>query len=228
MGKIRQYIKLSEKAKAIIELYEDPMKFIENYFELEPLEQQSYINYLIVNNIPYVFKRIPLLFEQIVQYLADEIGLNYCDVKLIGSAKTGFSINPNPNYGNPFTDKSDLDFSIINENLFQNLTTEFNHWVKLYTNAEMAPKEAEEKFWDANLKSVPKNIERGFIDTYKIPNRNIFTITQKVNNSLYLIMFKLNEFHKIKNTKASIRVYKSWTAFNNQLKINTESVLKNL
>lgn len=228
MGEIRQYIKLSEKAKTITKLYEEPIRFFENYFELEPLEQQSYINHLIVNNIPYAFKHIPLLFEQIVQYLADEIGLNYSDIKLIGSAKTGFSISPKPNYGNPFTDKSDLDFSIINENLFMNLTIEFEHWIELYTNGKIEPKKAEEKYWDANLESVKRSIKRDFIDTYKIPNRNMFPITQKINNSLFLIIFKLNEYHGIKNSKTSIRVYKDWDAFYKQLRINTEFVLSKI
>jgi hypothetical protein len=228
MANIRLYINLSKKAKTISNLYEEPMKFFENYFDLEPLEQQSYINHLIVNNVPYAFKHIPLLYEQIVQYLADEIGLDYIDIKLIGSAKTGFSISPKPNYGNPFSDKSDLDFSIINESLFHNLTIEFNLWVELYTNAEIVPKKAEEKYWDENLKSVTRTIKRGFIDTYKIPNRIMFSITQKINNSLFLITFKLNELHQIKNTKASVRVYKDWDAFYKQLRINTECILSKI
>jgi len=228
MSKIKQYIQLSNRAKAIIEAYEEPDKFRDNYFCLDTIEQQSYINHLIVNNIPFVFRHIPLLYEQIIQYLADVADLEYCDIRLIGSAKTGFSISPNPNYGNPFNEKSDLDFSIINNDLFQKLKHEFYLWEELYSSGEMIPKtEKEKQYWDENLKNVPSNLNNGFIDTYKIPNRDHFVLTRKLNDSLYLITFKIKEYHNINNGKASLRIYKNWSTFYKQLKRNTEFVLRN-
>lgn len=228
MGNIKTYINLSERAKKINQLFDNPNSFLSNYFELGHLEQKSYINYIIVNNCPYIFREIPLLYEQIVQYLADELGLGFADVKLIGSAKTGFSISPRPSYGNPFTENSDLDFTVINAILFENLRTEFELWVEMYTDQRLLPKDGEKAYWDDNLSIVPKNIERGFIDTYKIPNRDPFPLTRKINNSLYLITFKLKEFHGIKNNKSSLRVYKDGVTFLNQLKLNTEYVLRDL
>lgn len=228
MGNIKTYIKLSERAKKINQLFDNPNSFVSNYLELGQLEQKSYINYIIVNNCPYIFKEIPLLYEQIVQYLADELGLGFADVKLIGSAKTGFSISPKPSYGNPFTENSDLDFTVINGALFESLRTEFELWAEMYTNQKLLPNDIEKPYWDENLLIVRKNIERGFIDTYKIPNRDPFPLTRKISNSLFLITFKLNEFHGIKNKKSSLRVYKDGLTFLNQLKLNTESVLRHL
>jgi hypothetical protein len=228
MSKIKQYIQLSKRAKAITEIYEEPEKFLDNYLSLEPIEQQSYINHLIVNNIPFAFRDIPLLYEQIIQYLADVVELDYCDIKLIGSAKTGFSISPKPNYGNPFNEKSDLDFSIINNGLFEKLKSEFYLWADLYSSKKMIPKsEKEKRYWDDNFKNVPLNLYNGFIDTYKIPNREHFVLTRKLNDSLYLITFKIKEFHNINNEKASLRIYQNWSTFHKQLKRNTEFVLKN-
>jgi hypothetical protein len=228
MGNIKTYINLSERAKKINQLFDNPNSFLSNYLELEHLEQKSYLNYIIVNNSPYIFREIPLLYEQIVQYLADELGLGFSDVKLIGSSKTGFSISPKPTYGNPFTEKSDLDFTIINEELFENLRKEFELWTEMYNNQRLLPKESERVYWQNNLSIVQKNIERGFIDTYKIPNRDPFPLTRKINNSLYLITFKLNEYHGIKNSNSSLRVYKDGVTFLNQLKLNTEYILQNL
>ncbi|MDR3653634.1 MAG: hypothetical protein P4L34_11785 [Paludibacter sp.] len=228
MGNIKTYIKLSERAKKINQLFDNPNSFVSNYLELGQLEQKSYINYVIVNNSPYIFREIPLLYEQIVQYLADELGLGFADVKLIGSAKTGFSISPKPSFGNPFTENSDLDFTVINDALFENLRTEFELWAEMYTNQMLSPKDIEKPYWDDNLTIVRKNIERGFIDTYKIPNRDPFPLTRKINDSLFLITYKLNEFHGIKNKKSSLRVYKDGVTFLNQLKLNTESVLRYL
>ena len=229
MASIRSYIKISEKAKSITELFETPDNFLSNYFELEPLEQKSYINHIIVNNRPYIYKEIPILYEQIVQFLADELELDFSDVKLIGSAKTGFSISPNPDYGKPFTEKSDIDFTIVNKELFQNLVLEFNLWKELYEKQEIEPNnDTERYFWNDNLINVSKNITRGFLDTYKVPNRDPFPLACKINNLMYLIPLKVNEIHKIKNYKASLRVYINEVTFLKQLKLNTESVLRNL
>jgi hypothetical protein len=228
MGNIRSYLKLSNTAEKIAEVYSTPDSFLSTYFELEPLEQKSYINHFIINNNPYIFKDIPLLFQQVIQYLANELELENADIKLIGSAKTGFSISPKPNYGKPFSDTSDLDFTIFNESLFLKLKNEFNLWADQYEKRNLFPKEAEKIYWDSNLIIVRKNLDRGFIDTYKIPNRNLFPLTMKINNLLYLIPFKLNEIHGIKNSKASLRVYKNEHLFLNQLKLNTEYILNNL
>lgn len=228
MGSIRSYLKLSDTAEKIAEIYSTPNSFSSEYFELEPLEQKSYINHFVVNNNPYIFRNIPLLFQQVIQYLAQELEVENADIKLIGSAKTGFSISPKPDYGKPFSETSDLDFTIFNEILFHKLKNEFNFWAEQYENKKLFPREVEKKYWDSNLTVVRKNLDKGFIDTYKIPNRKQFPLTMKINNLLYLIPFKLNEIHGIKNSKASLRVYENEHVFLNQLKLNTEYILKDL
>ncbi|RKS94896.1 hypothetical protein BC952_0530 [Flavobacterium limicola] len=228
MGNIRSYLQLSEKALKIDEVYLSPDSFLSTYFELEPLEKKSFLSHFIINNNPYIFKSVPILYQQIIQYLAQELELENADIKLIGSAKTGFSISPNPDYGKPFSGKSDLDFTIFNEALFNKLKIEFNLWANQYENQNLVPKESEKKYWNDNLTIVRKNLDRGFIDTYKIPNRSIFPLTMKINNCLFLISFKLNEIHGINSSKASLRVYKNEQLFLNQLKLNTEYILKSL
>ena len=73
---------------------------------------------------------------------------------------------------------------------------------------------------------LKKNIERGFIDTYKIPNREICPTTKSINNAMYLIPLKLNEYYNIKVSKASVRVYKNYDLFWRQLKLNTDLILR--
>lgn len=151
MSKIRRYLKLSEAARSISKLYEEPQSFCANYKAVEPLEQRSYIKYLIINNCPFIFRNIPLLFEHICLYLSEELDVHYNDIKLIGSAKTGFSISPPPSYGNPFTKSSDLDFSIINQSLFEKLKHEFFLWVQLYDEGTVLPMESEKIYWASNF-----------------------------------------------------------------------------
>lgn len=228
MSNINQYIKLSPIALGIKRVYEKSDNFSANYAILGFKEQQSYINHIIVNNTPFAFKEMPILWEQIILYLAETLSVNFNEIKIIGSAKTGFSISPE-SYGKSFSATSDLDLTIISNNLFDKLKTEFEEWNNLYNNQKLLPLNAtEEKYWPQNLEVIPKNIYRGFIDTHKIPNREQFPFTQKINQTCYLLGYKLNEFHKIPNNKISLRVYKNWDAFYKQLRLNTELVLQKI
>lgn len=123
------------------------------------------------SNTPYIFKDRPLIFEKIKEYLSNLLSVELHDILLIGSAKTGFSLSTD-NYGRPFNDKSDLDFTIINETLFQSLKADYDNWKRKYTVEEtISPTNLTEKgYWDENVKVLKRNLNRGFIDTYKLPN----------------------------------------------------------
>ena len=224
MTNIIDYIKLSSEAKSVTDLYTSPDLFLKNYFSLDDLEQMSYINHLIVNNVMFAFKNQPLLYENLTQYLGDKLSISKDKLKLIGSAKTGFSISPNPDYGKKFSDKSDLDFAIIDERVFFQFVSEYKQWKKKFDNGDY-PKEAQNKYWLANFENLKHQSKRGFIDTYKIPNYAEFKTTQSLNNSLSLIVANLDTYHNIKVKYASARIYKDWNTFFKQLRLNTESVL---
>lgn len=224
---IRKYLAISEDSKSINSIYVSSDTFRTCYKNLLELEQKSLISHVIINNTPFIFKDIPLLYEQVIQYLSDLLKIRNESIKLIGSAKTGFSVSPPPNYGKPFSEKSDLDFTIINETIFEELCKEYIIWKDAYTNNIENPKnDREKKYWDDNLTLLQTNIDKGFIDTYKIPNREICPITRKINNAMYLITLKLKEYHDIKVSKASVRVYKDHDFFWRQLKINTDQILR--
>ena len=112
---------MSRESMCISSIYTSSEQFKVCYERLIGLEQNSLISHVIVNNTPFVFKDIPLLYEQIIQYLSDLLSIESGSIKLIGSAKTGFSVSPSPNYGKIFSEKSDLDFTIINEVVFEKL-----------------------------------------------------------------------------------------------------------
>lgn len=229
MVDIRNYIILSKTATAISSAYSVPADFKTYYNSVDIKEKKSLVRHFIVNNIPFVFKDKPILYEQITQYIADKFYISPIEVKLIGSAKTGFSISPPPNYGRSFGEHSDLDFSIVNESLFDSLAKEFNNWSEQFNAKQILPRNCtEEIYWCQNLDSGVRQLNRGFIDTHFIPNRNQFPTTQKINNSLWLIKKHLDEKHGIKVKKVSASFYKDWSSFAGRLNKNTESVMKNL
>ncbi|MGL2993513.1 hypothetical protein [Flavobacterium sp. TSSA_36] len=224
MINIIDYIKLSQEAKSITGLYTSPDLFLKNYFELDELEQKSYINHLIINNVRFAFRNNPLLYENLTQYLSDKLNISKNQIKLIGSAKTGFSISPNPDFGKVFSEKSDLDFAIIDEKLFTESVNEYKFWKKNFDEGKY-PEQLQNKYWLDNFENLKHQSKRGFIDTYKIPNYTDFKTTQGLNNSLSLIVANLETFHNIKVKNASARIYKDWNIFFKQLRLNTETVL---
>lgn len=227
MADIRDYITLSKIATEISSTYSIPDDFKSYYKSIDYKEKKSLVRHFIVNNIPFAFKEKPMLYEQITQYIADKFYISPTEVKLIGSAKTGFSISPLPDYGRNFGEHSDLDFSIVNEKLFESLEDEFNNWSNLFTTKQIQPNnETEETYWYQNLDSGERQLKRGFIDTHFIPNRYSFPTTQKINNSLWLIKKHIDDKHGIKVKKVSASFYKNWNSFSGRLNTNTENVMK--
>lgn len=227
MVNIQNYLNLSKTATLVISNFAKPDEFANNYKSVQEIEKKSFLRHYIVNNSPYLCKDYPLLFEQLTQYLADKLEINPLEVKLIGSAKTGFSISDPPDYGKPFRKESDLDFSIINEEIFNLLEDEFNSWADQYRNKSITPPNDNSRInWDNNLFEVPKyQLKNGLIDTYKIPNWYEFSTAQKINSSLSLIVINLKNIYSIEVKGASARVYRSWNTFTGQIKFNTEKIL---
>lgn len=226
--KISNYLKLSKEANAINEIYILPSEFKRRYKKLDGMERDALISHVILNNLPYVFRTKPILYEMIVKYLSDILEVNSNFIYLIGSGKTGFSISPGTDYGKNFSENSDLDFTIVDKVLFDKLVKEYEFWSKAYlVEGKCYPKNAREKsYWDENVWRLKKNIIYGFLDTYKIPNIEICPEVKKINNSIYLITQKLNEYHQIKVKGISVRVYQDNESFINQLSLNTRKCME--
>ncbi|MNI31143.1 hypothetical protein D3C73_850180 [compost metagenome] len=189
-------------------------------------EKKSLLNFLLVSNFSYAFNKAPIVYEQITQYIADKFHLSKSQIVLIGSAQTGFAIDPD-NYGRPFSENSDLDFAIIDKLLFEKSNKDFNLWKTKTENNEYS-QEVKNRYWRDNQINLRDQIKRGFLDTYKIPNFIEFETIQPINNSLALIVRYLKTMYKIEVKGASVRIYKDWNTFRKQVRINIESVLKKL
>jgi len=229
MVDIRDYTKLTHTAKSIVDLFSNPKDFKNYYCNVGSNEVKSLVRHFIVNNKPYVFREKPILYEQMTQYLADKLDVTPTEIKLIGSAKTGFSISPPPDYGREFGSHSDLDFSIVSHKLFNELEAEFTNWVELYESGELEPINLKEKsYWEQNVDTGNGQIKNGFIDTRFIPNREPFLLVKKINNSLWHIKNSLETYHKIEVTKATASIYQNWNSFAARLNRNMKHVMEKL
>lgn len=227
MVDIRDYISLSKKAISIKETVALPNDFKDYYNGVYKPEQVSVVRHFVINNVPFAFSNKPILYERLTQYIGDKLGISYDEVKLIGSAKTGFSMSPPPAYGRVFGEHSDLDFSLINAQLFGELVEEFNSWLNQFEAGKIAPRNArEEDYWRSNLQNGPVKIDYGFLDTNYIPNRDMFPLTKKINNSLWLVKYNLESICDFKVKKVTASVYRDWSSFAARLNRNTAFVMK--
>ncbi|WP_333662452.1 hypothetical protein [Chishuiella changwenlii] len=224
MTNIINYLQTSTEFEKPIEQVETANYLKNNYFSLNESERKSLLNFLIISNFCHAFKSKPLIYEQITQYIADKFSINKFEIILLGSARTGFAIDPD-NYGRKFSENSDLDFAIINEKLFNDSIIDFNLW-KSKTENNQYDERVKNKYWTDNQINLRYQIRRGFIDTYKVPNFLEFKTIQQVNQSLSLIVVNLEKYQNIKVKEASVRIYKDWKTFDKQLKTNIESVLE--
>lgn len=228
MNDIRDYISLSDSANKIKQTFATPEDFKNFYVEVYSNEEESLLRHFIVNNIPYAFKDKPMLYEQLTKYVADKLEIAANEIKLIGSAKTGFSISPT-NYGKAFGNHSDLDFSIVNESIFLQLENEYLKWSSLYKKNKIQPTNpTEEKYWKDNLETGKKQIQKGFLDPRFIPNRETFDLTKQINNSMWIIQKYLRDDYGIQLKTVSSSIYKDWPSFSARLNRNTAFVMNNL
>jgi len=224
MGKnIKDYLNLSTESLNVKDIFVSPATFKNIFYSIKENERNSYIRHFIVNNLAYIFRETPLFFENLKEYIAQEMDVSTSEIIMIGSGKTGFSMSLEK-YGKPFSEDSDLDLSIINENLFKNLSVDFEQWTNDYERGVVQPSnEIEKEYWEDNKIKVRKNIENfGFIDTYKVPSRLHYKTVQNINNRLYIIGYQLEKRGILGSKKVSLRVYKDWNLFLRRVYLNTK------
>lgn len=90
-----------------------------------PLEKvvQEYI----FQGVPYVFRERPELLDILRRHLCSALKFLEENVVVVGSAKIGFSLNPN-NFPRQFSDESDIDILVVDEKLFDSLWMAILRW----------------------------------------------------------------------------------------------------
>jgi hypothetical protein len=193
------------------------------------LDSDIVIRLWLTEGAPFAFRNCPAIYEYIRGWLASRIEINSKQITLIGSARIGYSLSPPPEYGKPFNDKSDLDFSIVSTEYFTKLSETFNEFSSDYKLGKVVPKsEIEKLMWGANIEFGERNIPLGFFDTKKIPNNNQYPLVQKINDSLWRLHEKLKLTPEAPIVKrVSVRVYRDWQILINRVSQNLLYSLKN-
>lgn len=87
----------------------------------------SVVHQYIFQGIPYVFRDKPAALDLLIKHLSSAIKLDEENIRVVGSAKMGFSLNPD-NFPRGFSDASDIDVIVINEQLFDRIWMTLLEW----------------------------------------------------------------------------------------------------
>jgi hypothetical protein len=181
----------------------------------------------LTEGLPSIFRASPATYEDIRGWLGRRLGIHAKQITIVGSARLGYSLAPAPRFGQPFHPKSDLDLSVVSDELFQRITSAFQIFRADYLAGTVAPRSPHERtLWDHNLSFGERNISRGFFDANKIPNFDRYPVIQLVNQSMWTLLRKLEVTPQApKVQRASTRVYRDWQAFVDRVSLNLKTAL---
>lgn len=171
--------------------------------------------------IPYAFRDCPALYETMRTWLSNKLGVHAKEISMVGSARIGYSLSPNKNW-KQFDKDSDFDMFCVSEKQFSMLQDDFLQWASDYNSGKVSPRnDTEAGYWTENYSRVSLNLNKGFIDSTKVPNLPSYINIRKVNQTMYELVSSLeNTDGAPKIRKASLRCYLSWDAFVNQASLN--------
>ncbi|MDM1525565.1 hypothetical protein HX091_06325 [Myroides odoratimimus] len=226
MINLQDYLRLSEHVLKKHDIIITSEYLKQNFLHLNEDEQKAILYFTHVTRFSHMFENSPIIYNQIIEYLSNKFKICKTSIVLIGSAKTGFSIDP-AKYGNPFSENSDLDFAIIDDSLFEILRKEYQIWKKKYEDGEYDNFQ-NKKYWPDNINTLKGCLKKGFIDTNKLPSFDDLPTIKSLNNSMSQIVRQLDNIHEIKIKGASVRIYNNWDSFQKRLYINTKSVIEKI
>lgn len=164
---------------------------------------------------PFAFRECPAVFEDLRGWLGSRLGIHPKEITLVGSARIGYSLAPQPEFGRPFGEHSDLDLSVVSPLLFERLVAAFRLFEDDYGHGALVPRSDHQRtLWDANLEFAERNIPRGFFDASKVPNFERYVASQQINQAMWALCKKLEATPGAPNVRhASTRVFRDWQTF---------------
>jgi len=160
----------------------------------------------IIHRSPFIFHED--LYYSLKKIIADKYGIHYNNVKMIGSAKLGFSIAPNKLW-KEFDDSSDIDMAIISEDIFETFWKQMHE----YNLNISARSESEER----NFNKFKNYFFRGWIRPDLLP----FDFSEKSDWFDFFRSISYKEFGQRKITGA---IYKDFYFFESYHKSNLKTL----
>ena len=191
-------------------------------------DREVFVRLWLSEGVPFSFRNCPAVFEDLRGWLGNRLDVHPKEITLIGSARIGFSLASGVKYGKEFNNRSDLDFSVVSHSLFSLLAQSYYQYVDDYHSRRIIPSgEKEVKLWRENIKVCRRNIQRGFLDANKIPNRRPYPVVRNIMTSMWFLDKRLKETPGAPPIKySSVRVFRCWGSFVDQVSLNLRHALK--
>jgi len=189
---------------------------------------EAFARLWLTEGFPTAFTSAPAIYEDLRGWLASQLSVHAKEVTVVGSARMGYSLKPEPDFGRQFGPRSDLDLGVISKDLFARVASAYEEFSSDLRSGKIAPRSDRERSdWDENVKFGIRNIPRGFFDPDKIPTFNRYPVVQQVGQSMWMLKKKLDVTPGAPQVrKASIRVYRDWQSLIDNKSLNLKSVLR--
>lgn len=170
--------------------------------EFARLLQVTQLDWILENHVltglPYHFCDNPELYEEMVSVLAHDLNVDEEDIRVVGSARIGFSLAP-PRFGQPFDAFSDIDVIVVSPALFD------PSWVDIVTNRHLRWSRLRPKTQE-RLKAHQSHhyIYQGWI--YPMSVSEALGIGEQWFNAFN----GLSKIPELSNRNVNARLYRSW------------------
>ncbi|MBJ7223893.1 MULTISPECIES: hypothetical protein [unclassified Brenneria] len=210
--------KVSPHLSTLLDCYPDVKLIVEAAKNGGEPSKAAIARLWLSEGIPFAFKNTPALYEVLRVWLGNRLDVDPKEIHLCGSARIGQSLAPKK-LGTNFGSHSDLDLFVVSEELFDRVRTDFNNWSYEFEGGLVQPtNEREGKFWVENNNRGQRNLQRGFLDSNIVPNRDAYPTIKNIAQSMWLLKGKLDVTKDAPSIKsASVRCYKNWGSYVRQV-----------
>lgn len=172
----------------------------------QPLE--TVVREYLFKGVPYVFANRPKDYDLLRRHLSRPLNVKAQNVVVVGSAKVGFSLNPE-NFPRRFYDESDIDVLVVDQSLFDKVWKAILawHYLRRYSGLD-----GPERKWAGDRK---KEIYWGWLEPDKISFRGLLfpkllAEVRDVSTCWFNAFRSLSHYPKFAGRDVSGRLYRSW------------------
>jgi hypothetical protein len=190
-------------------------------------ELMRFARIILTEGIPFAFADTPMAFEFGRQRAAERIGVDPKQISMTGSARIGYSLNPD-RFGRPYDPTaSDIDLLLIDQESFSSIAQEYKDFIGLFDSGELDPStEHRRALWEDTKRFCPANIKNGFIDQKFVPTFDRFPMSQRLGDAKYKFQVNVNSvLGKALVTRTSLRAYRDWNAAVDQIAFSLKRTL---
>ena len=202
---------LSDWAQSLRDSYPDPSDW-KAFDRLPKRDVYRFTRLWMTEGIPYAFKDNPMVYDLGREALARALQDDPKQVSLTGSGRIGFSL-AEPKFGKPFQLPTDLDLFIVSSTLFDRLEADSLRFIaRVEARLAIPGSDRERMFWSNNVRELPSSIDRGFIDSWRVPVFEMYPAFRQVSRSLAAFLETVNnQLETAKRfSKVGLRTYKNW------------------